>query len=62
MAGLAPQPNLDEVLLATAFALVIAFGFALEWVFILLGLLARTGHAAQRMGMGRVPEANPRSS
>jgi ABC-2 type transport system permease protein len=36
-----------------AFGLVIAFGFAFEWVFvfILLGLLARTGQAAQGMGM-----------
>lgn len=34
-----------------AFALVIAFGFAFEWVFILLGLLARTAQAAQGMGM-----------
>jgi ABC transporter DrrB family efflux protein len=34
-----------------AFALVVAFGFAFEWVFIALGLLARTGQAAQGMGM-----------
>jgi ABC-2 type transport system permease protein len=34
-----------------AFGLVVAFGFAFEWVFILLGLLARTGQAAQGMGM-----------
>ena len=34
-----------------AFGLVIAFGFAFEWVFIVLGLLARTGQAAQAMGM-----------
>ena len=34
-----------------AFGLVVIFGFAFEWVFILLGLLARTGQAAQGMGM-----------
>jgi ABC transporter DrrB family efflux protein len=34
-----------------AFGLVILFGFAFEWLFILLGLLARSGQAAQGMGM-----------
>jgi ABC transporter DrrB family efflux protein len=34
-----------------AFALVILFGFAFEWLFVTLGLFARTGQAAQAMGM-----------
>ncbi len=34
-----------------AFGLVIVFGFAFEWVFILLGMLAGNGQAAQGMGM-----------
>jgi ABC transporter DrrB family efflux protein len=34
-----------------AFALVIAFGFAFEWVFITLGLFAGNAQAAQGMGM-----------
>ena len=34
-----------------AFGLVILFGFAFEWVFITLGLLAGNGQAAQGMGM-----------
>ncbi len=34
-----------------AFALVILFGFAFEWVFITLGLLAGNSQAAQGMGM-----------
>jgi ABC transporter DrrB family efflux protein len=34
-----------------AFGLVIAFGFAFEWVFITLGLFAGNGQAAQGMGM-----------
>jgi len=34
-----------------AFALVVAFGFAFEWVFITLGLLAGNAQAAQGMGM-----------
>jgi len=34
-----------------AFGLVVLFGFAFEWVFIALGLLAGTGQAAQAMGM-----------
>src|SRR5579872_242620 len=34
-----------------AFALVVVFGFAFEWVFVLLGLFARTAQAAQGMGM-----------
>ena len=35
----------------TAFGLVILFGFAFEWVFITLGLLAGNSQAAQSMGM-----------
>ena len=34
-----------------AFGLVVVFGFAFEWVFILLGMLAGNGQAAQGMGM-----------
>jgi ABC-2 type transport system permease protein len=34
-----------------AFGLVVAFGFAFEWVFITLGLLAGNAQAAQGMGM-----------
>lgn len=34
-----------------AFGLVVLFGFALEWVFITLGLVAGNGQAAQGMGM-----------
>jgi ABC transporter DrrB family efflux protein len=34
-----------------AFGLVIVFGFAFEWLFVTMGLLARTGQAAQGMGM-----------
>jgi ABC-2 type transport system permease protein len=34
-----------------AFGLVVVFGFAFEWVFILLGLVAGNGQAAQGMGM-----------
>jgi ABC-2 type transport system permease protein len=34
-----------------AFALVILFGFAFEWVFITLGLLAGNSQAAQALGM-----------
>jgi ABC transporter DrrB family efflux protein len=34
-----------------AFALVVAFGFAFEWLFIAMGLLAGNGQAAQGMGM-----------
>jgi ABC-2 type transport system permease protein len=34
-----------------AFALVVAFGYAFEWLFITLGLLAGNGQAAQGMGM-----------
>lgn len=34
-----------------AFGLVVVFGFAFEWVFITMGLLARTAQAAQGMGM-----------
>jgi ABC-2 type transport system permease protein len=34
-----------------AFGLVIVFGFAFEWVFITLGLLAGNSQAAQAMGM-----------
>ncbi len=34
-----------------AFGLVLVFGFAFEWVFIALGLLAGNGQAAQAMGM-----------
>jgi ABC-2 type transport system permease protein len=34
-----------------AFGLVVAFGFAFEWVFITLGLLARNAQAAQGMGL-----------
>ena len=34
-----------------AFGLVILFGFAFEWVFITLGLLAGNSQAAQGMGM-----------
>jgi ABC transporter DrrB family efflux protein len=34
-----------------AFGLVILFGFAFEWVFITLGLVAGTSQAAQAMGM-----------
>jgi ABC-2 type transport system permease protein len=34
-----------------AFGLVIVFGFALEWVFVLMGLLAGNAQAAQGMGM-----------
>jgi ABC-2 type transport system permease protein len=30
---------------------VIVFGFAFEWLFITMGLLARSGQAAQGMGM-----------
>ena len=34
-----------------AFALVIVFGFAFEWLFITMGLFAGTGQAAQGLGM-----------
>jgi ABC-2 type transport system permease protein len=34
-----------------AFALVVVFGYAFEWVFITMGLLARNAQAAQGMGM-----------
>jgi ABC-type multidrug transport system permease subunit len=34
-----------------AFGLVVVFGFAFEWVFITLGLLAGNAQAAQGMGM-----------
>jgi ABC-2 type transport system permease protein len=34
-----------------AFGLVIVFGFAFEWLFVTMGLLAGTGQAAQGMGM-----------
>jgi ABC transporter DrrB family efflux protein len=34
-----------------AFGLVIVFGFSLEWVFITMGLFAKTPQAAQGMGM-----------
>jgi ABC transporter DrrB family efflux protein len=34
-----------------AFGLVVVFGFAFEWLFITMGLLAGTGQAAQGMGM-----------
>src|SRR6266571_3121712 len=34
-----------------AFGLVVAFGFAFEWVFVAMGLFAGTGQAAQGMGM-----------
>jgi ABC-2 type transport system permease protein len=34
-----------------AFGLVVAFGFAFEWVFIMLGLVAGNAQAAQGMGM-----------
>ena len=34
-----------------AFGLVVAFGFAFEWVFVTLGLLAGNAQAAQGMGM-----------
>jgi hypothetical protein len=34
-----------------AFGLVVVFGFAFEWVFVALGLLAGNGQAAQGMGM-----------
>ncbi len=34
-----------------AFGLVVVFGFVFDWVFVLLGLFARTGQAAQGMGM-----------
>jgi ABC-2 type transport system permease protein len=34
-----------------AFGLVVVYGFAVEWLFITLGLFARTGQAAQGMGM-----------
>src|SRR5512133_2069756 len=40
-----------------AFALVIVFGFAFEWLFITMGLLAGTGQAAQGMGMVVFPLA-----
>lgn len=40
-----------------AFGLVIAFGFAFEWLFITLGLLAGNGQAAQGMGMIVLPFA-----
>jgi ABC-2 type transport system permease protein len=41
-------PALDGL---AAFGLVVVFGFAFEWVFITLGLLAGNGQAAQGMGM-----------
>jgi ABC-2 type transport system permease protein len=34
-----------------AFGLVVVYGFAFEWLFIVLGLLARNGQAAQGLGM-----------
>jgi len=34
-----------------AFGLVIVFGFAFEWLFVTMGLLAGSGQAAQGMGM-----------
>jgi ABC-2 type transport system permease protein len=34
-----------------AFALVVVFGFAFEWVFVTMGLLAGSGQAAQGMAM-----------
>jgi ABC-type multidrug transport system permease subunit len=34
-----------------AFALVVLFGFAFEWVFVTMGLLAGNAQAAQGMGM-----------
>jgi ABC-2 type transport system permease protein len=34
-----------------AFGLVILFGFAFEWLFVLMGLVAGNGQAAQGMGM-----------
>jgi ABC transporter DrrB family efflux protein len=34
-----------------AFALVVLFGFCFEWLFVLLGLVAGDGQAAQAMGM-----------
>jgi ABC-2 type transport system permease protein len=34
-----------------AFGLVIVFGFAFEWLFVAMGLLAGSGQAAQGMGM-----------
>jgi ABC-2 type transport system permease protein len=40
-----------------AFGLVIAFGFAFEWIFITLGLLAGNAQAAQGMGMIAFPFA-----
>src|SRR3954469_18958966 len=40
-----------------AFGLVIAFGFAFEWVFITLGLFAGNAQAAQGMGMIVLPFA-----
>jgi ABC-2 type transport system permease protein len=43
-----PGSALDGV---AAFGLVIVFGFAFEWVFVTLGLLAGNAQAAQGMGM-----------
>jgi ABC transporter DrrB family efflux protein len=40
-----------------AVGLVVLFGFAFEWVFVALGLLAGNGHAAQGMGMVVFPFA-----
>jgi ABC transporter DrrB family efflux protein len=34
-----------------AFALVVVFGFAFEWLFVAMGLFAGSGQAAQAMGM-----------
>ncbi|GAC1425678.1 MAG: ABC transporter permease [Actinomycetota bacterium] len=35
----------------TAFALLIVYGFAFEWLFIMLGMLAGNAQAAQQMGL-----------
>jgi len=40
-----------------AFGLVIVFGFAFEWLFVTMGLLAGSGQAAQGMGMVVFPLA-----
>lgn len=47
--GFRPDGSAGDAL--AAFGLCVVFGFALEWIFILVGLLAGNGQAAQSMGL-----------
>ena len=51
--GFRPTGSISEAL--AAFGLCMVFGFAFEWVFIVIGLVGGTAQAAQSMGLLVVP-------